>query len=369
MTPPERQPASRPRVLRRVARIARRALLVLLAGFALSWLVALTLAFTIDPRRGAPRSHQVWHPPSALAQTQLWESSICTYAETSWRYGLKRSWGTEQAAGLPDTLGSGDIQTAWASATPDGQREWLTLRWNKPIVATRVLIHQTHNPGAIDSITAGTTQQPLWSGPSETTRIFGVAVSPPRPLDSITLHINSAAVPGWNEIDAVALVDESGNPTYADLALASSSYADRSSGPPLQLPEWCDVDHPDTSGNLLTERRAAAALGWPFPAWVATRTLESLPTAPTRSKTIASAQAGPIAAVPYRPILGGLVLNTLICSVLISLLTLIVIYPVRPVRRIFRMQRGCCPGCGYDLRFNFAAGCSECGFMRSAPDS
>ncbi|MCA9096596.1 MAG: hypothetical protein KDA68_24115, partial [Planctomycetaceae bacterium] len=38
---------------------------------------------------------------------------------------IGRNWGPEQVIGLPDTHGFGDIVTAWASLTPDGQEEWL----------------------------------------------------------------------------------------------------------------------------------------------------------------------------------------------------------------------------------------------------
>ncbi|HEX5243530.1 MAG TPA: hypothetical protein VFW23_09750, partial [Tepidisphaeraceae bacterium] len=44
-----------------------------------------------------------------------------------------RAWGPEQATGKPDTWPrSGDIQTAWASKTPDGQPEWLELGYGPP---------------------------------------------------------------------------------------------------------------------------------------------------------------------------------------------------------------------------------------------
>jgi hypothetical protein len=37
-----------------------------------------------------------------------------------------------------------DLVTAWDSATPDGQDEWLLL------VPTAVLVHETYNPGALE---------------------------------------------------------------------------------------------------------------------------------------------------------------------------------------------------------------------------
>src|SRR5262249_21451841 len=50
----------------------------------------------------------------------------------------KRAWGPEQATGEPDTAGPGDVQTAWASQTPDGQDEWLMLEYGEPVVPSVV---------------------------------------------------------------------------------------------------------------------------------------------------------------------------------------------------------------------------------------
>src|SRR5262245_13784780 len=65
-----------------------------------------------------------------------------------------RAWGPEQATGKPDTPGAGDIVTAWASATPDGQDEWLLMEYAEPVVPTAVLVHETYNPGALVRVTA-----------------------------------------------------------------------------------------------------------------------------------------------------------------------------------------------------------------------
>src|SRR5689334_10692647 len=68
--------------------------------------------------------------------------------------GPKRSWGPEQATGEPDTPGAGDITTAWASETPDGQAEWLICEFEKPVQAIFLRVHETYNPGALVKVTA-----------------------------------------------------------------------------------------------------------------------------------------------------------------------------------------------------------------------
>src|SRR3954447_14472836 len=45
------------------------------------------------------------------------------------------NWAPARACGPPDTKTMGDIPTAWASLTPDGQAEWLELDFAWPVIA------------------------------------------------------------------------------------------------------------------------------------------------------------------------------------------------------------------------------------------
>ena len=56
-----------------------------------------------------------------------------------------------------------------------------------------------------------------------------MAVQPTFDLSRIRIYLDSPKVPGWNEIDAVGLVDEKGTTHWAASARASSTYADVSS--------------------------------------------------------------------------------------------------------------------------------------------
>jgi hypothetical protein len=51
-------------------------------------------------------------------------------------------------------------------------------------------------------------------------------------------------------------------------------------------------------------------------------------------------------------------------------LVLIAAGAIMPLRRLHRLDRGRCPACGYDLRFDAANGCSECGWrVRQWPEA
>ncbi len=165
----------------------------------------------------------------------------------------KRSWGPEQATGKPDTPRAGDIATAWASLSQDNQWEWLQLEYGKPIKATAIQVYETHNPGAIGKISVFDPQGKevkIWELKYKGTTIDtsngypgirresvnGIAISTfPVKVDfevkRVKLYLDSPRVKGWNEIDAVGLVDEKGTTHWATSAKASSSYAQQREHP------------------------------------------------------------------------------------------------------------------------------------------
>ncbi len=151
--------------------------------------------------------------------------SPCAFAQESFATSVlafssqytTTSWSAEQALGAPDTYPNyGDIPTAWASASPDGQREFLVLGYDTAAPASGVSIYETYNPGAVDTVyvrNANTGQfVRVWSGTAEAAplqaRIFTVLF--PRtafPVNAVRIAINSPAVSSWNEIDAVSLTN------------------------------------------------------------------------------------------------------------------------------------------------------------------
>lgn len=142
-----------------------------------------------------------------------------------------RSWSAEQATGAPDTPNAGDVPTAWASASPDGQREWLELTYDAQVEAVGVMVYETYNPGAVDSVVAyaGNEQVQVWAGkdPTEPGKPMGVSVigfGTAVKTDRVRINIDSPRVAGWNEIDAVGLIDKAGKVHWAVRATASSVY-------------------------------------------------------------------------------------------------------------------------------------------------
>jgi hypothetical protein len=149
------------------------------------------------------------------------------------------SWSPGQAAGAPDTLQHGDYSTAWASQQPDGGREWLRLTYGKAVEVSEVNIHETYNPGALSKVSAimpDGSERVLWEGtgtPEEGVIERTVKVPPGIRSDQILVELDTARVPGWNEIDAVELVGRDGSRQWAAESTASSYYGEGRESSPL----------------------------------------------------------------------------------------------------------------------------------------
>lgn len=151
----------------------------------------------------------------------------------------RRIVGPRQATGPPDSP-PGDVPTAWASRTPDGAREWLETYHLRPVDAVEVVVYENQNPGAVAGARVWTDDDVAVDldlaratrdvAPHGVT-VLHVPVNAPGPVWRVRLDVDSPSVPGWNELDAVGLVDGDGVAHWADEADASSTGAD---GVPLR---------------------------------------------------------------------------------------------------------------------------------------
>lgn len=145
------------------------------------------------------------------------------------------NWGVEQLIGPPDTPGSGDLSTAWASETTDKQPEWIELEYADAVEAVEIEVHETFNPGALTKVSVFDywgREQAVWQGTDPTSPLAlrgksKIPVAGGWNTRRIKLYLDSPNVPGWNEIDAVGLRDASGRVQWAEAATASSAYGGR----------------------------------------------------------------------------------------------------------------------------------------------
>ena len=136
-----------------------------------------------------------------------------TYAKD--RKGKEASWSADQMIGEPDVMAYGDNGKAWASLETDKGEEWVKLFYKKPVFATEVRVRMTYNPGAISKIEVmGNQSKPevVWEG--KDTKKYDKRMDyfvakfekTKSPVNAVKITLDSKAVSGWNEIDAVQLV-------------------------------------------------------------------------------------------------------------------------------------------------------------------
>jgi hypothetical protein len=277
------------------------------------------------------------------------------------------AWSPQQATGQPDMPSPGDKQTAWASLGPDDRDEWLELTYAAPVITSAIHVHETDSPGAVSKVTSvdGAGKETIiWQGvdPTPIGQPGGVSVlrlREPARVGRIRIYLDSRRVAGWNEIDAVGLQDAQGKLHWARYASASSTYAKWGRGtasqpnPQAILPSWAAaLATPGSAfadGEVKSEERSIEARGWPFVAlW---RELDS------SEETLK---------LPMQPIWLGVIGDVGVFAAAAGVVWLVCVALRRFVVESVRLRRGLCMRCGYDLQFNLAGGCPECGWRREA---
>ena len=331
------------------------------------------------------------------------------------------AWSPSQATGAPNTHKAGDFQTAWASLSADGQREWLCLEFAQPVVPKSVQVYENDGPGAIDRVTVFTAdgkEVDAWRGndptpPGAASGVSEIPLTVPFAINKLTLYLNSPAVRGWNEIDAVGLVSKAGDVQWARRATASSSYgAPTPSATRIEfvlalLPPWADareygpvMRHVEASSEV----KAVDGRGWPLIAlWCerdpatghaiagalgATKQLPSSNTAtpaptnnlftngtdplgygtgfiPSSTTTTTSTSPTLRPTLPIRLAWQGFLADVAFYALALFVLRWLIVRPWRLAVELSRLRNGRCIVCGYDLGYDFPAGCPECGWRRA----
>jgi len=295
------------------------------------------------------------------------------------------SWSGWQATGAPDSPMNGDSALAWCPATADSQREWLLLDYPQTTTPREVQIYENYAPGAVNRVTVfneNGDEIEAWKGqdPTAASNAAGISKIPinlPINTKRVKIFIDSQKVPGWNEIDAVGLVDEMGNTQWASDVQDSSSYAVLStasltSGPGFAqvVPSWCPIPQ---AQNSASDDRIFEARGWPMLAlWAERATSSAAPNAATAprgsaGRSLLRSPSGTLPPVlPTRPIWSGLIFDSAFYGLFLAAVYWMLVKPRRLLLELRRMRCGCCIACGYELDFDFRSGCPECGWRRSA---
>ena len=154
------------------------------------------------------------------------------------------SWSITQILGAPNTPIPGDQSTAWTTRGQTNGTEWVIVEFPISVSVKHLLVYETYNPGAVSKICSvdfrGRETQ-IWVGtdPTPTTAAMGRSRFVPQSKCKsrrFKIYLDSAGVPGWNEIDAVALHDQNNRVQWASNAWASSSYGENQDPPSWYWP-------------------------------------------------------------------------------------------------------------------------------------
>ena len=147
----------------------------------------------------------------------IWATSVRGF---STQYSAD-AWSAKKVLGAPDVFpGTGDNENAWASEGADDRAEWLEVGFAQPRSISAVQIYETFNPGAVGRIELVTTtgrrievrvaRSSSTSNDSEAGDESLLSVAPmactSEPIAAVRVHVDSKAVEGWNEIDAIGVV-------------------------------------------------------------------------------------------------------------------------------------------------------------------
>lgn len=373
--------------LARTSKFLSRALISIFIGAVISILIAWMLGLWAQPESANVISANL------PQRGRMWEISIWDSSGAMRIHSLRQahSWGGWQVTGPPDSTMNGDSGSAWCPATENSQAEWLVLDYPQPIQPTTVQVYENYCPGAVNRITAfkeNGEEVEAWRGqdptpPSSAFGISNIPVNVPFKTQRIKVYLDSAHVVGWNEIDAVGLIDREGTKLWACDVQESSSYANLNAVPsPLSItdlvPAWCPLISPDSkpavrSPNSPSDERLFEARGWPMLAMWSERPGNWITPPATliagRSispRILSRTPPGVLPPIlPLGPIWSGLLFDSIFYAMLLGISYWILIKPRRLVLELLRLRRGCCIACGYELDFDFRAGCPECGWRRS----
>jgi len=139
----------------------------------------------------------------------VWASTVRDKS-TQWSDG---QWSAQRVLGPPDVFPShGDNVNAWASSGADDRVEFLEVGLEHPTRLSAVEIFETYNPGsvsAVELIGADGARRTVYQGAAaplgDTSHKQRVELGrcTDEPVVAIRVTLDSPAVPGWNEIDAI----------------------------------------------------------------------------------------------------------------------------------------------------------------------
>lgn len=241
-----------------------------------------------------------------------------------------------------------------------------------------------------------------WATAVRASTAYGVSAPPPPPIMSVTNPSPQQLLPAWAPFAepgpnlAQAMQEERVAAAYGWPFLAFHGWRDVPPGTPGAIgapgvtgtPGGSGTAIPITTFGSLESGKAVDNLSGGYVASLTSSTAQPLPASaftpssgsiqrytlsvpppqPPPAPTVIVTPTNATPAMP--PVKGvlwpGLLANTVIYGVFLELVVLLNYWHIRRLRQFHRMRRGACIHCGYDIGYDFVAGCPECGWRRNA---
>ncbi len=147
-------------------------------------------------------------PPPAAPPEPIYATSVRGF---STQYSAN-AWSAARALGVPDVYpAGGDNENAWATRDADAANEYLEVEFDKPHRLRALDIFETYTPGAIthvEVITADGARHAVYDAKARAMNVASYKrdiafACTDQPVVGVKVTLDSSAVPGWNEIDAI----------------------------------------------------------------------------------------------------------------------------------------------------------------------
>jgi hypothetical protein len=183
---------------------------IVLSIAAVSFAAGMTAAVAMVGRAPAPPAIQAPALAPPVAEIQ-WATTV---REFSSQFGTN-DWAANRVLGAPDVWPrSGDEVDAWASRDADSQIEFIEVGFDHPRRLSALEIYETFNPGAIVHVELLTESggrldvyearaEPMGGGANKRVIDFGCTEAR---IVGARVVLDSTAVGGWNELDAIGAV-------------------------------------------------------------------------------------------------------------------------------------------------------------------
>ncbi|KAB2890023.1 MAG: hypothetical protein F9K40_19520 [Kofleriaceae bacterium] len=164
----------------------------------------------VQPATVPPVPVVVETPTPPVMPAMIWSATV---REVSSQWGSD-DWSAKRALGAPDVYpAGGDQVNAWASLGADDRTEILELGLGRAARVSAVEVYETFNPGAVSQIELiGASGARVVAHRARAERLGSEArvlraevACTSEPIVAVRVTIDSRAVEGWNEIDAVGV--------------------------------------------------------------------------------------------------------------------------------------------------------------------